>query len=186
MNELIKKIRQYAISEHKPAIMPLFEIAERKALELADKENADKDLTNIGVCLMDLKLWQAQKEGRLVDHVKMSVDASIELLKEFNLEENDFFKKIINCVEAHHGDIPFICKEAEICANADCYKFVHPKGFFNYLIILGKRYDNFQDCLIQAEKKLDEKYKILSLDICKKELEENYQLLKKLIAKARE
>jgi hypothetical protein len=36
------------------------------------------------------------------------------------------------------------------------------------------------------EAKLDEKYKILSLDICKKELEKYYRQLKKLIKIAKE
>ena len=93
--------------------------------------------------------------------------------------------QIINCVEAHHGTIPFDSIEAEICANADCYRFIHPKGFFLFLTILGKR-GSFPDALDMAEKKLDEKYNILSLDFCKNELEEVYRGLKSYISMARQ
>ena len=93
---------------------------------------------------------------------------------------------IINCIESHHGKISFKFLEAEVCTNADCYKFLHPKGFLAYLSILGKRNLSFAETLNRMEGKLDEKYKILSLDICKKELEEYYKMFKKIIVEARE
>lgn len=129
---------------------------------------------------MDIKLGQALKEGRIQDHVKMSVDATREFLEQFDLgkKEKD---KILNCVEAHHGTVPYTCLEAEICANADCYRFLHPKGFLVFMHMLGKREGSFEKALRYAEEKLEEKYKIISLDICKKETDEYYRLLKKLI-----
>ena len=89
-------------------------------------------------------------------------------------------------MEAHHGKIPYTCIEAEICANADCYRFISPKGFLSYLATLGKRHDDFASCLNDAEKKLDEKYALLSLDFCKQELEPRYQTFKTSIQQARE
>jgi hypothetical protein len=88
-------------------------------------------------------------------------------------------------VEAHHGTIPYTCIEAEICANADCYRFISPKGVFGYFTTLGKRPLDFLACLDEAEKKLDEKYAILSLDICKSELEPYYQTFKEYIKLSR-
>jgi hypothetical protein len=76
---------------------------------------------------MDLKLGQAFKEGRSQDHVQMSVDAVRVFLDRFDDLDTSKKEKIINCVEAHHKDVPFTCIEAEICANADCYRFLHPK-----------------------------------------------------------
>ena len=162
-----------------------FEISEKKALELTKKLNADQKITKIGIYLMDLKLGQAIKENKLNDHIKMGSKTAKDFLKDKELtkEEKD---KIINCIEAHHKEVPFTCLEAEICANADCYRFIHPKGFFAFLHILGKRNKSFQESLDFAESKLDEKYNNLSLKHCKDELEPFYQTLKKYIEAARD
>jgi hypothetical protein len=88
-------------------------------------------------------------------------------------------------VEAHHGQVPYTCIEAEICANADCYRFISPKGVLSYLTVLGKRHDDFTICLNEVEKKLDEKYSILSLDLCKQELEPWYQTFKTAIQQSK-
>lgn len=87
---------------------------------------------------MDLKLGQASEEKRISDHVKMSSDVARLFLEQNNVEPLDI-AKILNCIEAHHGEIAFQSLEAEICANADCYRFIHPKGFFLWLTTLGKR-----------------------------------------------
>jgi len=115
----------------------------------------------------------------------MGVKATKEFLKRFDLDE-ETKEKIINCVEAHHGQVPYICKEAEIVANADCYRFLHPQGFFSLISWCGEGNLKFEEMLALAEAKLDEKYNILSLDICKKELEPYYYKLKDLIKKAKE
>jgi len=185
---IINQARKFAQKEIEKYGMPgpiAFEISENKAKELAEKLRADKSITLVGTYLMDIKLGQAFKEGRGKEHVKMSVEATKEFLEKFEIDEKTK-EKIINCVEAHHGDLPYICKEAEICANADCYRFLHPKGFLVLFSGLGKEGLEFEEILNLAELKLDEKYKILSLDICKKELKEYYYQLKALIKSARE
>lgn len=185
--DIIQESKKYALAEIEKFGSPSlvhFEISEKKAIELTEKLGADKKIVQTGVYLMDLKLGQAISENRVAEHVKMSVDAATEFLQKFELDENSK-AKILNCVEAHHGKVPFECLEAEICANADCYRFIHPKGFFLYLTILGKRSPIFLECLKSAEDKMDEKYAILSLDICKKELEEYYVTLKKYIVDAK-
>ncbi len=185
--DIIQEARKYAISEIEKfgtPILPHFKISENRAIELAEKLNANKKIIQVGICLMDLKLGQALKENKLSEHVTMSVESSKEFLDKFDIDDSEK-DKIINCIEAHHKTVPFRYIEAEICANADCYRFIHPRGFFAYLALLGKRYSSFEDCLNQAEKKLDEKYEILSLDICKDELEGFYKTFKKLIKEAR-
>ncbi|MEI8092247.1 MAG: hypothetical protein WCG98_08990 [bacterium] len=67
---------------------------------------------------MDLKLWQCLKEGKASEHIKRSSIDAQNFLQQYNLPQ-DTFEKVVNCIEAHHGTIPYICKEAEICANAD-------------------------------------------------------------------
>ena len=127
-------------------------------------------IVRIGISLMDIKLGQAFSEKRIAEHVHMSVQAASDFLNRYELSSSQR-DSIINCVAAHHGDVSFSCREAEICANADCYRFIHPTGFFGAFVTMGKRTDDFAAVLTQVEAKLDEKYKILSLDICKNELE---------------
>lgn len=92
----------------------------------------------VGVYLMDIKLGQAFKENRVNEHVAMGCDISKTFLESLNLDSQSLLK-VINCIEAHHAEVPFTSLESEICANADCYKFIHPRGFFLFLAILGKR-----------------------------------------------
>lgn len=182
---IVDDARKLAISKKTPSKV-LFEISENKALELCDKfSEADKNIVHIGVCLMDLMLGEARAAGKISQHVQMGVKATKEFLAKHDISQTDK-DKIVNCVEAHHKDIPFSCIEAEICANADCYRFIHPRGFFYYLTHLaGERGMEFLACLDQAEYKLDEKKEILSLQFCKDELAGYYDALKQLIKDAR-
>ncbi len=185
--DIIKEVREYAISEIEKYSLPpliLFEIAEKNAIRLSKKFDADLNIIKIGVYLMDLKLGQAIKENKELQHINISVKSAKEFLDKFEIDRLSK-EKIINCIEAHHKDIQFKFIEAEICANADCYKFLHPKGFLAYLTILGKRGLSFNEILNRAEEKLDEKHNILSLEICKKELNKYYGDLKKYIKEAR-
>jgi hypothetical protein len=187
MVDIVQEARKLAVSEIEKYGLPHmihFEISEKKAIELAEKLNADKTIIQIGVYLMDLKLGQAVHENKVAQHIQMSADAAKEFLNQFDIDSSSK-EKILNCIEAHHGNVPFHSIEAEICANADCYRFIHPRGFFLYLTILWKRKPDFMDCLVEAEKKLDEKYGILSLDICKEELEAYYRTLKQYIDDAK-
>jgi hypothetical protein len=187
MEKLVQLSREFALQEIEQYGLPhvlQFDISEKKAIELAQTLWAKQNIVAMGVYLMDIKLGQAFQENRANEHVSMSSEVSKTFLESHNIDHPSLLK-IINCIEAHHGEIPFTSLESEICANADCYKFIHPRGFFLFLAILGKRWLSFNDCLDQAEFKLDEKYKILSLDVCKTELEPYYQTLKKYISDSR-
>lgn len=185
--DIVTSTRNLALSEIQTFGLPHlthFEIAEKKVLEITEHLHGDRSIALIGYYLMDLKLGQAFKEKRLGEHVQMSVDAARVFLAGAHLPHQTQ-ESILNCIAAHHGDVPFTCIEAEICANADAYRFIHPTGFFAYLLVLGKWNLSFADCLMQAEQKMDEKWKILSLDLCKKELEPYYRTLKNYIADAK-
>lgn len=186
--DIVQEAKKLAQEEIKKYGMPgplHFEISEKKALELSEKLCVDKTITLVGVYLMDIKLGEAFQKGKLPEHVKMSVKATKEFLERFNFDK-ETKEKIMNCVEAHHAGVPYTCKEAEIVANADCYRFLHPKGVFALFVSLAKEGFGFTEILNWAEMKLDEKYKILSIDICKQELEPYYHQFKELIKIARE
>lgn len=187
MKEIIQKARELALSETEKNGTPIkehFELANSKGQEIARKLKENKDIVLLGTILMDLKLGECLKEGKLSEHVKRSSEAAKIFLNQFKIDQK-VKDKIINCIEAHHKEIPFSCKEAEICANADCYRFLHPRGVFAYFKLLGTRFSEFEKVMEAAEAKMEEKKKILSLDICKKELEPYYTTFKSLFQEAK-
>jgi DNA mismatch repair ATPase MutL len=166
-----KEIEKYGLPS-----MFHFDLSLQKGLWLAEKMNANTDLVKAGISFMDLKLGEAFKNGVQKEHVKMSSEATQEFLSHYDLDEKE--KEIlINSVEAHHGSINYNSIEAEICANADCYRFVHPKGVFYYFTTLSKRYSDFESIINQIETKLNEKINIASIPIVKEELSSYYNTL---------
>jgi hypothetical protein len=187
MKEIVREAEKFALSEIKKYGMPSLdslELSNRKGKELSKKLGANSDIVQVGTNLMDIKLGQAFSEGKIGEHISMSAEAAREFLSRFRLEKG-IAEKIINCIEGHHGTKKWVCKEAEICANADCYRFLLARSWLAYISDLGKRNMSVQEILGQAEKKADEKWGILSLEICKKELEPQYRLIKGIIQAAK-
>jgi hypothetical protein len=152
------------------------DFANEKGQWLAEKLKADKNLVLLGTLLMDCKLGQAFKEGRLKDHVEMSYQKAEEVLSA-NSQVTEKEKEIIlGCVKQHHGSEKFLSLEAEICCNADCYRFASVKGVIGGMKNL--RDMPMDDAVKLFLEKADEKWKALSLDICKKELEPEYRAIK--------
>lgn len=186
MQAIIDLARELAISEINKYGVPKMEhfvLANEKGQQLAKALGADKDIVLLGTMLMDLKIGQCIQEGRLAEHIKDSSLVAQEFLKQFDLDD-EVFKKIVSCIESHHGVENYYCLEAEICANSDCYRFLSPEGFFHGLMIFGNRTTNFNEVLSNLDNKVEEKYNIISLDICRQEVEDNYHTFKKLIKNA--
>jgi len=187
MQEIINKAREWAFAETEKFGTPYtghLDLAFNVGQRLASELGVNKDIVAIGTYLMDIKLGQARAEGKIESHIQMSVEATTAFLKEFDISE-EVKEKIVNCVAGHHGTIKYNYLEAEICANADCYRFLHPQGLFGYFILHGSRSIDFNSGLEKAIEKTEEKWNILSLDICKKELETYYLSFKKLLGEAK-
>lgn len=105
--------------------------------KLAKIYNVDTTIVKIGIYLMDVKLSEAMKNNVASNHTKMAVEFAKEYLKKYDLTIEEY-NILINSIEAHHGKVPFNTIEAEICANADCYRFIHPDGVFTYMGVLAK------------------------------------------------
>lgn len=174
-----KEIERYSL----PALIH-YELSYKKALDIAKILKTNISSVQIGVALMDLKLGEAFKKGILAEHVTMSLEASKDFLQ--NKIDDKTLGVILNCIEAHHGKVPYKYIEAEICANADCYRFIHPTGVFFYLSNLGKRGLTPIQIFNQAETKLDEKWNIISLEYVKNDLESHYSNFKRLLSIAKE
>jgi len=128
---------------------------------------------------MDIKLWQAIYEKRVLDHIKMSSDFSRKFLSNFDINKKTL-DIIIECIEWHHWKEKFNNLEAEITANSDCYRFLSSRLIIHFLVNSKKMFwDNFLESIKFIESKMDEKMNIVSLDLLKKELEPVYKDFKK-------
>lgn len=179
--DIVKAAEKLFLEEQKKTGMPVKEaldIALKKGAKWADKLGADRTIVQVGIYLMDLKVGQAWKENKVDQHIQMSLDAARDFLEGINEESKE---KIINCIEAHHQAVPYKCLEAEICSNADSFQFLNPRGFLLILSQLIKQGLPLDKCLEILESKLEEKFKKVSLGICKKEAERYYKFLCELI-----
>ena len=170
----------YRLSEENmPTCSQHIHIAYQKGEELCYIYHANSFIVLAGLYLMDVKLNEARKIGDRSKHVAMASSFAKKFLKNYNITEDET-QQIIHCIEAHHGTIPFLSKEAEICANADCYRFIHPLGVFSYIGFLSQKLDLVEDRIKKVCLKMEEKYQILSLDKAREELEEYYRIFLKI------
>jgi len=169
--------------KYKVQTIPFYELTLEVGAYLAKKYNADCNVVKIGLAMMDIKLPEAQKLGMLKEHVNMSVKETEKLLKDIDIDDS-VKMNIIKCVEQHHGVDDFYSIEAEICSNADCYIFIHPRGVFSYLSMLARRHNDIEKELEQVEYKMDEKIKCVTLDVVKEELLPYYTSFKKSLEQA--
>lgn len=170
-----KEIATETIATTKEHIFIAFEYGKK----LANYYKADETIVLVGLYLMDSKLKEARKQNKKQEHTQMAVEFAKEFLKGYDITKVEY-DKIINCIEAHHGKVPFQCLEAEICANADCYRFIHPKGVMAYLPFLSKKLDYSKDIITKAKEKLDEKKKLLSLEKAKNDLTNYYSMFSEI------
>ena len=154
------------------------DISLEKGKMLAEEYVANVDLVLIGVTLMDIKLSEAKRLNKGPEHPKMGSDFAKEFLKDYDLTDEEK-NIIINSIEAHHGKVPYNSIEAEVCANADCYRFIHPMGVFAFAGTLAKSDLPFVEQIKSLKFKLEEKHSILSLPKAKEELEEYYNMYSK-------
>lgn len=170
MKNFIKQARKLAYSEIEKTSMPLklhVDLSCEVGKRLAKKLGANVEIVEAGTLLMDCLIGQALQEGRLKDHIKMSLEKANELLEKSGLSDKDK-ENIRHCITEHHGAEKFYSLESEICCNADCYRFASIRGFAYAIRYL--RDMPFPALITLLSDKLDEKWGLLSLDICKKEL----------------
>lgn len=174
--DLVERARSWAVSEIQQYGVPALEhleISNAAGKKLAKIYNADENLVLIGTLLMDIKLGWCVKNQEVSKHVEISHSHVSEFLSHFDLPS--FQKEIIlNSVISHHDISLCTSKESEIVANADCYRFLTPRGFLTAFNIFSKRFNTMEEALDAIQAKANEKLKILSLPEAKEELEPYY------------
>jgi len=61
--------------------------------------------------------------------------------------------------------------------NADNFRFLDPNGLFISLYHAQETGISLSESIKLAREKVEEKHKLVTLDICKRETEENYKLI---------
>lgn len=181
MNDAITKSVQIAYGEEKDTGMPLLkhiDLSREVGLNLAEKLGADKDVVEIGTLMMGCMIGKALQEDRLAEHVEMSLNRTDQMLEEIDIAD-ETKENIRHCVSEHHGVDNYFSLESEICANADCYRFVSIRGFMYATRFL--RDMEFENLISLLSNKVDEKWNVLSLDVCKEELEPQYETILKIL-----
>lgn len=188
IQDLIKKCDDFnrlEIQKYNPDMKFLYELSLDMGIKLAETYKADVNIVKIAIAMMDSKLPEASYLKTPKKHIEMSSNVTKEILSDIDFLNEDIKENIIKCVEEHHGTKGFFSIESEVVSNADCYKFVHPKGFLYYSSMLGRRFHDFDKELEQLDFKLNEKHNTISLDIVKEELEPYYQFFQKAIDEAK-
>ena len=88
MNKLVRASRKLAFDEQRKTTMPLephIVLSAEKGVELAKKLKANVAVVESGTYLMDCLIGEAIKEGRLQDHIEMSLDRTNKLLKTLDI-----------------------------------------------------------------------------------------------------
>jgi hypothetical protein len=172
--ELAKKLAYSETEKNGTPPIPVLNLSTEVGKKIAKELGANIDIVEAGTLLMDCALGQALKENRGGDHISMSLEKANEILNISSLSEEEK-ENIKHCVLEHHGSEKFYSLESEICCNADCYRFISIKGF-SFQIRYGRDM-SFSDMVDLLKKKTKEKYNALSLEISKKELENQYRLI---------
>lgn len=187
--ELIKyadKFNRDELKKYNYDLEPMYDIAVTEGKRLAKLYNVDEDIVLIALALIDAKLPEAVMLGTPKEHIQMGIEAAKIILSEVIGMSDEIKENILKCIEEHHGKEKYYSKESEIVANADCYKFLSPKGIMTYISILGRRLNDFEKEWDQLEMKMDEKFQHLSLDIAKEELTDCYLNFKEYLKSCRE
>lgn len=179
---LINNITNFSTSQCEqygvPSVFQL-NLSNEKGQLLAGELKANQKIVLLGTLLMDCMLGPAFKAEKMQEHVSMSVSKADEiLLKDTDITEEEKVN-ILKCIEQHHGAKTFFSLEAEICSNADCYRFASVTGFLGSLAY-GPNLP-FEVRIKLLNDKADEKWNLITLDVVKKELTPQYESIKNLL-----
>ena len=173
-NEIITEIVKYGV----PNLEDYNEVTDI-AVRLAKELNADVDAVLLGSKFMHSKLGDAIQQKKWPEHTTMALGYAMEFFKNYPLNES-IKSKVFTCIKEHR-EKTFTYKEAEICANANCYRYLIPKKVLKVFYSMGRQGYNFEEILFLIKEKVEQKWNLLTLEICKKELEENYFKIKEFL-----
>lgn len=182
MKDLIKKYKKELYSKPSPGYI-LNKITDEKLTQFARKFPHDSEALWLGAYLADLFITEAIAIGDINKHIKMAEEFAFGLMKKNNISETKA-EIILEIITTHHGGKQKHI-ESKLYKNADCFKFLDPRGVFH---IFGAYYKNsketFKTAIEYTMYKVEEKYNLVDLDKeTKDEAQELYDHWKWLFSK---
>ena len=174
----MKEVIEYAMKEaleqserYKVPSIESIELVNKKGQELAEKVGANRNIVMLGTILMDIGLGEARSMGKGADHRKISISKAQKIFERFDIDDETKIK-ILQCIWYHHGG-PFPHKEAEVCCNADCYRFLSfdmvKLHYEKWLFSMSN-----EEALKFLKSKVEEKRNALTMKAAKDELDPQY------------
>ena len=162
MKALIKSLRDDLYSKPAPGKI-LNDITEIKLKKLSKKYEHNYDALWLGSCLADLFITEAKDTGDIKKHVPMALDYAANLIRENDISDQEA-EIILEVIETHHGGEQKHI-ESKLYKNADCFKFLDPKGVFHiFAVFYDKSESGFKKAIQYAMYKVDEKYNLVDID----------------------
>ncbi len=162
MKNLIQTIKKELYSKPAPGEV-LNNLTDKKLNELTKKYKHNSDVLWLGTYLADLFIWESKEGGNIKDHIPMALNYAKKIFKKNDISE-DKAKIIFEIIETHHGGKQKYI-ESKLYKNADCFKFLDPKGVFHIFTMFYKNTEeSFKKAIQYAMFKVDEKYKLIDLD----------------------
>jgi len=186
VDEIIDELDQLAVAEIMKYAVPTLDDYNDTvilAVELGKNLNANLEVIKLGARLMEIKLGEAIHKKKKAHYTEISSEFASAFLTGYPLSE-EFKKKVIACIEEQNEN-KFSSMEAEICANATRCNYLTPKKVFKRFYNLHDRGYSFAEAFLLVDEKTEEKWKKLTLDICKKNWEDNYKKIREFIELAR-
>lgn len=202
MEEKIKKVREYAEKIHSPIDFKYHVLSVVKnALLLAEKLNADKEVTEVAAYLHDIgraSNWKGVdylgfpsssdgKEKQAVSdvHHTVSAEKAKEILSEIGYDI-EFIKKVENCILSHRGSSDPAPKtvEEKIVASADAMS--HYDSFPLLVIAFSKSAKTFEELIDFLERKMQRGWEKKLMPEAKELAKEKYEAVMLVIKSMKE
>ena len=175
---LIKEVKNFVYSQKYPSRFHI-DLSKQKGQQLAKGLGANGKIVLLGTLLMDCMLSKAISEGKLSKHIGMSERKANQLLSKYSDISEGEKENILCCIREHHGVKKFSSLEAEICCNADFYRFASIAGVIGGIKSIGEI--GVEEIVELYKNKLDEKWGALSIGVCKIELKPQYRAIKNFL-----
>ncbi|HCJ52272.1 MAG: hypothetical protein A2898_05570 [Candidatus Kerfeldbacteria bacterium RIFCSPLOWO2_01_FULL_48_11] len=161
----------------------LTELAVGMGKKLARQCHADEKLVIASLYLAHIVFHTDRKSHRMKDHPKLSAKLARGYLKKWGVlkTEQDV---IINAIAIHHSVLSPKSKVAEVMRNAEGYKFLTIEGCLIFLHDLGTRGMSWEKSVEYFLEKMNQKYALLTLPACKREMRKNISLLTQMLDRA--
>lgn len=168
MIDLIDHLKKELSRKPSPGVI-LNTLGEDKLKELASRyPTHNHNALWIGAHLADMFITEALLTGDITQHVSMALEYAKKMIEEEGISESDA-EIILELITTHHGGEQKHL-ESKLFKNADCFKFLLPRGVFHIFGTMYGRSDEtdpskkFAEAMQYTMFKVEEKYALVDLD----------------------